>query len=121
MGTRQHAVASAVMRQRGIEAQRVLEHHFPGVAVDDDGGQALGAGIEAEVQRHLVNLDQSQATHGLGRPANLTRTPPVTSRGEPMVVGSVPTKYSSSPMFCTPKNASKLRPIGRDAVNDATV
>ena len=52
MSTRQHAVPGPVMRQRRIEAQRLCEHDLARVAVDDDGGQALGAGIEAEVQRH---------------------------------------------------------------------
>src|SRR5688572_7011932 len=46
--------------------------------------------------------------------------PPLTSRGEPMVVGNVPTKYCWSNMFCTPKNTSKFRLTAREALKSAT-
>ncbi|PYR15066.1 MAG: hypothetical protein DMF94_33125 [Acidobacteria bacterium] len=50
-----------------------------------------------------------------------TLTPPLTRRGDPIVVGSVPTKYVWSNRFCTPTNASTFRPIARDTDRSATV
>ncbi len=54
------------------------------------------------------------------RGAKRTRTPPLNSRGVPMVVGSVPTTYSRSPRFCTPANTSRFRLTRRDALKDIT-
>ncbi|PYQ98728.1 MAG: hypothetical protein DMF96_09785 [Acidobacteria bacterium] len=45
----------------------------------------------------------------------------MTRRGDPIVVGSVPTKYVWSNRFCTPTNASTFRPIARDTDRSATV
>src|SRR4029453_13264460 len=69
----------------------------------------------------LLEAASVRTDQGRALPAKRTRMPPLTSRGDPTVVGSVPTKYSLSTMFCTVKNPSKFRPPARDAVNDAPV
>jgi hypothetical protein len=49
---RQHAMVGPVLRQRLVEGQGGLEDDASGVAVDDDGGQALGAGVESKIVGH---------------------------------------------------------------------
>ena len=47
-----------VLRKRLIEQDRRLEHNAPHVLVDveDDGGEALGAGVETKIERHGVGV-----------------------------------------------------------------
>src|SRR5258706_5252733 len=53
---------------------------------------------------------------GRHRPENLTRTPPFTRRGVPVVDGFVCTNDTWSNRFCTPKKTCRLRPTSRTAV-----
>ena len=51
---RKHSMLGAVVRQRIIEIERRLEYHMAFLAVDghDDGGDALCAGIQPEIESH---------------------------------------------------------------------
>ena len=78
------------------------------------------AGIDAERVgdvRVASGKSRTLQIEGCYRPLNLTRTPPFTSRGDPMVVGSVATMYSLSKRFCAAKNTSTLRPSAREMDN----
>ena len=50
----QEAVLRAVLRQCFVEAKRGLEHDAPDVPIDldDDGGEALRARVEPQIERH---------------------------------------------------------------------
>jgi len=47
-------VPGSVLRKIPVEGQRRLEDNLPAIAfdVDDDRGQALGAGVETKIERH---------------------------------------------------------------------
>src|SRR5258706_4691258 len=68
-------------------------------------------------------LPDTTSIHRVGsyRPLQRMRTPPLTRRGVPIVVGSVPTKYCRSKTFSTPKKASRLRPMDRWAEKSTTL
>ena len=55
---RQHAMLRAVSGNRLVEGHRLLEDDAAAIGVDleDDGAEALGAGVEAEVERHEDRL-----------------------------------------------------------------
>jgi hypothetical protein len=59
---------------------------------------SLDRWIVGSLDRWIVGSGQGNV-QGRALPANRTLTPPLTIRGDPMVVGSVPTKYSVSAMF----------------------
>ena len=48
----------AVLRKSFVEGHRLLEDDTAAIGVDleDDGAEALGAGVEAEVERHEERL-----------------------------------------------------------------
>ena len=53
-GAWQHTMLGPVVRKCLVEQQRRLEHDTAGAGfdLDDDGREALSAGVEAEIERH---------------------------------------------------------------------
>ena len=107
------AVAASALKQ-------TIPGDFNRVSVDevDSAGRRRRFRTGAEVRK--TRMWAQVMCYFVAFGANSTRTPPLNSRGVPMVVGSVPTKYSRSVRFCTPTNTSRLRFTRRDAANDST-
>ena len=59
--TPEHAMLRAVLRKSFVEGHRLLEDDTAAIGVDleDDGAEALGAGVEAEIERHQERLRQN--------------------------------------------------------------
>ena len=95
---------------RGISAPS-----SPSVQLNREELLRSGAATSGEITRTLpqvVNIGSDESRRGGAQDAaaNRTRTPPLTSRGEPTVVGSVPTKYSSSKRFFAHSVADQSSP-----------
>ena len=59
-------MSGSVLRQRFIELQSRFEHDRAAIALDveQDRGQALRAGVEAEVERHAEEIAMPNVAQG---------------------------------------------------------
>src|SRR6266436_7583928 len=103
------SAGSPALRRSGVRSAPPL--------LDIPGPAKAGHYVEKTLKPDTTSINRV----GAYRPLQRRRAPPLTRRGVPIVVGSVPTKYCRSKTFSTPKKTSRLRPMDRWAEKSTTL